>query len=365
MQKQRIDYIFLFAVLALSAIGLIMIFSASPTMALKLGDSYYYLKRHILYLLLGFSALYFGLRLDLDRLRRWSGPILVISLAVLLLVYMPGLGKRVSGALRWIDLAFFSFQPSELIKFTMILFLAHLLAKREEMMRDFFGGLMPPLILVGIVSAIIVKQPDLGTAIAISSTALIMLFAAGANLWHLCGIGAIGVAGAVGLSLSTPYRAQRLVAYLDPWKDPHGVGFHIIQSLLAVGSGGLFGVGLGASRQKFFYLPQQFTDFIYAILCEELGFIGGAGVIVLFIIFAARGFRIALTTEDRFRSLLAAGLVSWITLQALINILVVVGLLPTTGIPLPFISYGGTATVVSLFSVGILLNISSQPREIK
>jgi len=353
------DYIFLFTVLALTAIGLIMVFSASPTMALKLGDSYYYLKRHILYLLLGFSALYFGLRLDLDGLRKWSGPILVISLAVLLLVYMPGVGKRVSGALRWIDLAFFSFQPSEVIKFTMILFLAHLLAQREEMIRNFFGGLMPPLLLVGMVAAIIIKQPDLGTAIAISGTAFMMLFVAGANLWHLSGIAAAGLAAVIGLSLSSPYRAQRLVAYLDPWKDPHGVGFHIIQSLLAVGSGGLFGAGLGASRQKFFYLPQQFTDFIYAILCEELGFVGGAGVVVLFVIFALRGYRIALTAEDKFRSLLAAGLVSGISLQALINILVVVGLLPTTGIPLPFVSYGGTATVVSLFSAGILLNISA------
>jgi cell division protein FtsW len=268
----------------------------------------------------------------------------------------------VSGALRWIDLVFFSFQPSEVIKFTMILFLAHLLAKREEMIKDFFGGLVPPLLLVGIVTAIIVLQPDLGTAIAIAGTAFIMLFAAGANLWHLAGIGAIGIGGVVGLTLSSPYRAQRLVAYLNPWKDPHGIGFHIIQSLLAVGSGGLFGAGLGASRQKFFYLPQQFTDFIYAILCEELGFVGGVGVIVLFIIFAARGYRIALMAEDGFRSLLATGLVSWITLQALINMLVVVGLLPTTGIPLPFISYGGTATVVSLFSVGILLNISAGPR---
>ncbi|MEE8638034.1 MAG: FtsW/RodA/SpoVE family cell cycle protein, partial [Candidatus Margulisiibacteriota bacterium] len=154
----------------------------------------------------------------------------------------------------------------------------------------------------------------------------------------------------------------RLIAYLNPWKDPQGVGFHIIQSLLAVGSGGLLGEGLGASRQKFFYLPQQFTDFIFAILCEELGFVGGTGVIILFIIFAVRGFRIALTASDRFSFLLATGLVSWLTLQALINLLVVVAMIPTTGIPLPFISYGGTATVASLFSVGILLNISSQKR---
>lgn len=363
MQKTRIDYIFLFTVLALSAIGLIMVFSASPTMALKLGDSYYYLKRHIFYLLLGFTALFFGLRLDLEALKKWSAPILILSLALLLLVYIPGVGKRVSGALRWIDLVIFSFQPSEIIKFTMVLYLAKILAKHKEGAKDFFRGLLPPLLLVGAVSAVIIKQPDLGTAIAIASTAFIMLFAAGANLWHLAGLGVLGIAGAIGIAMSSPYRMRRLDAYLNPWKDPHGVGFHIIQSLLAVGSGGLFGAGLGASRQKFFYLPQQFTDFIFAILCEELGFVGGVGVIVLFIIFAVRGFRIALTASDNFSFLLATGLVSWLTLQALINILVVVGLLPTTGIPLPFISYGGTATVVGLFSVGIVLNISMQARK--
>lgn len=360
MHKQRIDYIFLFTVLALTAIGLIMVFSASPTMALKLGDTYYYLKRHILYLLLGFAALYFGLKIDLEILRKWSLPIFILSLAVLLLVFIPGVGKRISGALRWIDLVFFSFQPSELIKFTMVLFLADLLSRRREYMRDFFLGLVPPLILVAVVSAIIVKQPDLGTAIAIASTALVMLFAAGASIGHLVSVSVVGLASALGLSVSSPYRLQRLTAYLDPWQDPQGVGFHIIQSLLAVGSGGLFGTGLGASRQKFFYLPQQFTDFIFAILCEELGFIGGAGVIALFVIFAVRGFRIALTAGDDFAFLLAVGLVSWLTLQALINMLVVVGLVPTTGIPLPFISYGGTATIMGLFAAGILLNISAQ-----
>ncbi len=362
MRKPKIDYIFLFSVLALTAIGLIMVFSASPTMALKLGDSYYYLKRHILYLLLGFAALYFGTWLDLGILKKWAKFILIISLLFLSLVYIPGIGKRISGALRWIDLVIFTFQPSELIKFTMVLFLASLLSNWGEKIKDFFKGLLPALLIIGTVSAIIIKQPDLGTAITIASTSFVMLFAAGASIFHLVAIGGVGIASVIGLSLSSPYRMQRLIAFLNPWKDPKGAGFHIIQSLFAVGSGGLFGLGLGASRQKFFYLPQQFTDFIYAILCEELGFIGGAGVIVLFLIFAARGIRIAITASDNFSFLLATGLVSWIVIQSLINLMVVVGLLPTTGIPLPFISYGGTATIVNLFSVGILLNISSQPR---
>jgi cell division protein FtsW len=353
--KSRFDYILFFSVLALTAVGTIMVFSASPTMALKLGDSYYFLKRHILYVLLGFAALYLSLRIDLKALKKWSTVILILSVLVLLSVYIPGVGRRISGAARWIDLLIISFQPSELIKFTMVLFLASLLSKRR--------GLLLPLTILGIVLAPIIMQPDLGTAVAIAGAAFIMLFVAGTNLWHLAAIAGVGIAGVIGLSLSSPYRMRRLLGYINPWKDPQGVGFHIIQSLLAVGSGGLFGLGLGASRQKFFYLPQQFTDFIFAILCEELGFLGGAGVIALFVLFAARGIRIAYTAEDSFRSLLASGLVAWLTVQALINIMVVVGLLPTTGIPLPFISYGGTSTIINLFAAGILLNISAQPLE--
>jgi cell division protein FtsW len=363
MKEGRIDYIFLFSVLALAAIGAIMVFSASPTLALKLGDSFYFLKRHLFYLILGFTALYFSLRIDLRILKKWAGPILILSVLLLFLVYIPGVGKKISGASRWIDIFFISFQPSELIKFTMVLFLASLLARWGNRIHNFVKGLLPALLLIGLVLAPIIKQPDLGTAIAIAATSFVMLFVAGADHWHLAGVAGVGLAGVIGLSLSSPYRFRRILAYINPWDDPQGVGFHIIQSLLAVGSGGLFGLGLGASRQKFFYLPQQFTDFIFAILCEELGFLGGMGVVILFIVFAARGFKIAFAAQDKFNSLLATGLVSWLTMQALINIMVVLGLLPTTGIPLPFISYGGTSTIIALFSVGIILNISALPIE--
>jgi len=335
-----------------------MVFSASPTMALKMGDSYYFLKRHILYLLLGFSALYFAVRLDLEKMKKWSGLILILSALLLLVVYIPGMGKKMSGASRWIDLVIFSFQPSELIKFTVVLFLASMLSKIGGKIQDFFRGLLPPLLLVGLITGLIILQPDLGTAISIGATSFIMFFAAGAKIWQLVLLGGVGIAGVIGLSLSSAYRMRRMLAFVNPWKDPQGFGFQIIQSLLAVGSGGVFGLGLGASRQKFFYLPQQFTDFIFAILCEELGFMGGVGVVALFIIFAVRGIRIAATASDDFSYLLATGLVSWLTLQALINIMVVLSMLPTTGIPLPFISYGGTATIVNLFAAGILLNIS-------
>lgn len=360
-KPKNLDYIFLFTILALAAIGTIMVFSASPTLGLKLGDSFYFIKRHVFYLLIGFAALYFGFRLDLEALKKRAGLIFIISVLLLLLIYLPGVGRKVLGASRWIELGVLSFQPSELIKFTMVLFLADLLANNREKIGDFLRGFLPPVLLAAVISALIIKQPDLGTALTISLTSFIMLFAAGASLRHLGLIGGAGVLGVIGISLASPYRLRRLLAYLDPWKDPRGIGFQIIQSLLAVGSGGLLGLGLGASRQKYFYLPQQFTDFIFAILCEELGFIGGVGVIVLFVVFAARGLRIALATADPFKNLLAVGLVAWITVQALMNIMVVVGLIPTTGIPLPFISYGGTATVVNFFAAGVILNISGQP----
>jgi cell division protein FtsW len=352
-----LDYLLLFAALALSAIGLIMVFSASPTMALKLGDSYYFLKRHILYLLLGFSALYLGTRLDLALLRQRANVIFAVSFILLILVYIPGVGQEISGASRWIDLGLISFQPSELMKLAVVLLLADLLTKTGDKLKT-IAGLLPPLLITGLIAGLIIAQPDMGTAITIAGTAFIMLFVAGAQLAHLGVLCALGAGGILMLSLVSPYRLRRLMAFLDPWQDPQGIGFQVIQSLLAVGSGGLFGLGLGASRQKFFYLPQQFTDFIFAILCEELGFIGAATVVFLFALLLAGGIRVAYRAADQFHSLLAIGLTAWLTIQATINIMVVLSLLPTTGIPLPFISYGGTATIINLFAVGIILNVS-------
>lgn len=360
-KTKSLDYLLLFTVLALAAIGTSMVFSASPTLGLKLGDGFYFIKRHIFYLLIGLAALYFGFRLDLELLKKRAGLIFLGSLSLLLLVYIPGVGRKVLGASRWIELGVLSFQPSELIKFTMVLFLAQHLSANREKIGDLLRGFAPPVLLIAAVSAVIVKQPDLGTTLTIAATSFIMLFAAGANLRHLSLLGGAGALTVLALSLASPYRLRRLLAYLDPWKDPQGIGFQIIQSLLAIGSGGLLGLGLGASRQKYFYLPQQFTDFIFAILCEELGFVGGVGVVVLFAFFAFRGYRAALASGDLFKGLLTVGLVSWIMVQALMNIMVVVGLIPTTGIPLPFISYGGTATIINFFAAGVILNVASRP----
>lgn len=364
MRKPKIEYLFIISFLSLIAIGLIMIFSASPTMGLKIGDTYYFIKRHIFYLLLGFSALYLGLRVDLKDLKKYSGLIFAFSVCLLLLLFVPGVGKNISGATRWINLYFISFQPSELIKFAMVVFLANLLSRIGDKITDLTKGLLPILLVVGTVVAIVIIQPDLGTAIAIAAISFVMLFAAGMKTLHMSVLAGLGVVGVLVLSITSPYRLRRLLAFLDPWQDPQGIGFQIIQSLLAVGSGGLLGLGLGASRQKFFYLPQQFTDFIFAILCEEMGLLGGATVVLLFIIFVVRGFKIASNANDSFTCLLGVGLVSWLAIQALMNIMVVIGLLPTTGIPLPFISYGGTATIINLLAVGIILNISFETKQV-
>lgn len=361
MPKVKIDPLFAFAVLALCAIGLIMIFSASPTIGVRYGDYFFFIKRHLFFLAAGFTAFIYALRLNIQTLRQRANLLFVISIVLLLVVFIPGVGRRVSGAARWIDLGLLSFQPSELIKFTSLLFLANYLAANKKMIGNFWRGLLPPLLMIGLVAAIIMKQPDMGTALSIVIPAFIMLVLAGADWRQLGGLGAVGLAAITALATTSLYRLKRLLAYLDPYQDPQGIGFQIIQSLVAVGSGGFWGRGLGASRQKFFYLPQQSTDFIFAILCEELGLIGSAAVVLLFVLFAVRGLQLAAKCQDDFQYLLVSGLVSWLTIQALINISVVIGLIPTTGIPLPFISYGGTATIIELFAVGVILKSSLPP----
>jgi len=350
------DYILLFIIIALVSIGLIMVMSSSPVMAIKLGDSLYYLKRHLFHIFLGIAFLILGFSLDYFKLAKWSNIILFGVIILLLLVYIPGIGKVAGGASRWIDVFGFSFQPSELAKFAVILFLAKNLGgdSKELSYREFLSLAL----ILGFVILVILRQPDLGTSLIVGTTAFAMLFIAGENTSRLLFTLFCGGVAFVLAALSSPYRLRRFTAFLNPWKDPTNVGFHIIQSLLAVGSGGLFGLGLGGSKQKFFYLPEQSTDFIYAILCEELGFIGGVSVIILFALFAIRGFRVARFAPGRFPMLLAFGITFWILIQAVVNICVVVGYLPTTGMPLPFVSFGGTSLVVLLFSIGILMNIS-------
>ncbi len=352
------DYILLFILMALLSIGFIMVFSASPTLGLRFGDSFYYLRRHIIYLLVGFVALTFGLRIDYRYLKRWSTLAVFGIIVLLFVVFIPGVGRSVGGAVRWIDIPFLSFQPSEIAKIVIVLFLSSVFSSwhggRGTLPKVLFIALIPVLVI----AFLVLKQPDLGTTLVIVGTTFIMLAIAGMGLKFLLAIGAGGGGLLLILILTSAYRLKRIIAFLNPWRAPFDIGFHIIQSLLAIGSGGLFGLGLGWSKQKFFYLPQHYTDFIFSILSEELGFLGAFGVIILFILFIIRGIRIARFAGDEFGTLLAGGIISWIALQVIINLYVVTGMFPTTGIPLPFISFGGTSLIVTLYAVGILLNIS-------
>ncbi len=332
---------------------MLMVFSASPTMAMRIGDSFYYLKRHFAALLVGFLALYAGFKMDYGVLKDWATYIVVITLFLLLIVFIPGAGIGLGGARRWVYFGLFTFQPAELAKIALIIFLA-----KELSSKTLARAVWPSLAATLAAFLLILKEPDLGTALIIAMIAFAVFYLAGTPIRHFVAVIVASLSGLLFISLTSAYRMKRLLAYLNPWSDPRGVGFHIIQSLIAVGSGGIFGLGLGGSKQKFFYLPQNYTDFIFAIFCEEMGLIGALGIILLFFLFIVRGIRIARSAPDAYSMLLSGGIVSWIGFQAILNMSVVVGILPTTGIPLPFISYGGTSLISTLFGVGLLLNIS-------
>jgi cell division protein FtsW len=352
------DLILFLVTVALLSIGVIMVFSSSSIKALEeLGDPYYYLKRQLFFAMLGIVAMIVVMNIDYKTYARWTVPFLVVSLVLLIMV--PFIGAEISGSRRWLNLGLFNLQPSELGKLAMILFVANWVVKVKGRIQNFFV-LLVPLLVMGVFFALIMMEPDLGTAATLAATTLIMLFASGAKIGHFFLLAIPAVPAFIALVLAEPYRLRRLMAFRDPWSDPLGAGFHIIQSLLALGSGGLFGLGLGRSRQKFWYLPEQHTDFIFAILGEELGFIGTFLVLVLFLLFAWRGLRIAMTAPDLFSSILSVGITAQIVLQAVVNIGVVSGTLPITGITLPLISYGGSSLLITLSAVGVLLNISRQ-----
>jgi cell division protein FtsW len=274
-------------------------------------------------------------------------------------VLLPHIGREAGGARRWIGIGGpLEFQPAEMAKLAIVLYLANFLANRGERSREFGSGMIPPLLVLGALALPILKQPDLGSALIVVMITFVMLFVGGARITHLLSIGAAAVPIGMLVIFRAGYRSQRLLAFLNPWRDPRGSGFHIIQSLLALGSGGIFGVGLGHSRQKFFYLPERHTDFIFSIIGEELGLIGTGVVILLFLLLAIWGYRIASRAPDRYGALLTTGLVTMLVGQAVLNIGVASGSLPITGVPLPFISFGGSSLVLCCIAVGILLNIS-------
>ncbi len=357
------DYLLLFSIITLLVIGIIMVFSSSYVWSdYKFDDAAFYLKRQLLFTLAGIISMFFIMQIPYGTWKKYAKVILIGCFVLLFLVLIPGIGMVRGGAQSWIGIGAFSIQPSEFMKLGLIIFLAAYLASNQKNITSFKKGFFPSLILVFTAFGLIMLQPDLGTGMVLVLTCMLMIFAAGAKLSHFFGLAALGLAGFVGLIASAPYRISRITAFLNPWEDPLGDGFQIIQSLYAIGPGGLMGLGLGESLQKYFYLPEPQTDFIFAILAEELGFIGGTFVILLFALLLWRGIKVALEAPDTFSGFLALGIVSMLVLQAMINISVVIGLIPVTGITLPFLSYGGSSLTLTLCSVGILLNISRYTR---
>ena len=354
------DLFLLVVVMSLLVIGLVIVTSASAPKSLDdTGGAsvfHYGLKQFIL-AVVGMGILLFMVNYPYPKFKRFTIPLIILTVGLLVLVLTP-LGWATKGARRWFNLGFFLLQPSELAKITVIMFLAHYLAEIKKGVNNFIVGVIFPLILVAMVCGLIMLEPDLGTTIVIFGTFMAILFAAGARASHLSLLTLSGVAMGSLLIIVEPYRLQRIFAFLNPWQDPQGAGWQIINSLYALGSGGPFGMGLGLSRQKFNYLPEAHTDYIFSILGEEMGLLGTATVLILFFCLAWRGYKIALTAPDTYGRLLATGITSYLIFQALLNIGVVTSSIPVTGITLPFLSYGGSSLIVSLFGVGILLNIS-------
>lgn len=358
--SHHFDHSLFFAVLSLLGIGLIMVASAGIVYGkVRFGDDYYFLKQQLLGLGVGLLLLFIFQQVHYKVWQRFVVPIFLLALGLLILVFIPGFGTTVYGAARWVDLGPLSFQPSEVMKFAIILYLAAWLSnKGRTKASDFFEGLIPFLALMSLVGFLIIKQPDTGTLGLIFLIALAIFFASGANVLHILSLFLGGSFFLLVLIRMAPYRMQRFLVFLNPDHDPMGFGYQMSQALLAIGSGGFLGVGLGQSRQKFNYLPEPVTDSIFAVIGEELGWIGAVIIVSLFLFLAWRGLRIAAQAPDEFGRLLAVGIVSWIIFQAFINIAAITGLIPLTGIPLPFISYGGTSLAVILAAVGILLNVS-------
>ncbi|MCX5849965.1 MAG: putative lipid II flippase FtsW [Deltaproteobacteria bacterium] len=355
------DIILLLVTLILVTVGTAMIYSSSSIIALeKFKDGQYFLKKQLFFVFVGLTSMIIMTKISYTQLRKWAYPGMLLSFILLSMLMIPHLGMKRGGATRWLNLGGFSFQVTEMVKITIVVFLAHLLTRKAYQLKDFSKGVLVPLGVTSIAILLILLEPDFGTAVIIAAILLLMLCIAGAQIKHLLFLVAAFIPIGVSLILYKGYRLTRLTAFLDPWKDADNTGFQIIQSLLSFGSGGAFGVGIGDGMQKLFYLPEPHTDFILSIIAEESGFIGVTIIIVMFAIFTFRGFMIAIKAPDLFGTLLASGLTMVIALEAFINIAGVMGLIPLKGLVLPFLSYGGTAFIMTMTAVGILLNISTQ-----
>lgn len=363
MTKSMTNTLLLFSGLLLLSIGVVMVYSTSSITALKIyQDEYYFLKKELTFAALGILLLFTMARFPYQYLSKLAYPILVLSIFCLLILFIPEIGASAGGATRWIRFGPLSVQPSECAKLGLIIYLSYFIYKKKEEIKNFSTGFLPPLIISGLMSFLVLCQPDFGTSFVFMALFFILMFAGGARILHIFLSLLFFVPVGCALVLNSPYRLKRLTAFIDPWSDPANSGFHIIQSYLAFGSGGAFGQGLGNGRQKLFYLPEAHTDFIFSVLGEELGLLGVLLVIILFSVLIFCGIKISFRARDLLGAVMALGMVSFIGMQALLNMGVVMGLLPTKGSTLPFISYGGTSLVMNLLVIGILLNISSQSR---
>lgn len=353
-QGKKIDLWLLSTVIVLSLFGLLMVFDASSFEAFnEFGDKLYFIRQQLISAVIGSIFLVFFIFFDYHRLEKYALPLLIISLFLLLLVFVPGLGVLAGGAHRWLKFGGFTIQPAEIIKLASIIYFASIFQKKVQTQKF--------IALLGIVSIIVgVFQKDLGSVLVYSFIALTLYFIAGAPIIHFIGLLLAGMVGVVGFIITAPYRIQRVLAFIDPFADPKGYTYHIAQVLIAIGSGGLLGLGIGQSRQKFSYIPEVTTDSIFSVIGEEFGFIGCLFLIALIYILIFRSFKISEQAPDRFGKLLAVGITIWLGSQTVVNLSAMIALLPLTGIPLPFISYGGSALIANLVAVGILLNISRQ-----
>jgi len=351
-------WLFATVVVLLSA-GIVMVYSASAIVAAdRFHDPYFFLKKQAAWAVLGGAALWAALRLDYRRLEGLVVPVLTVAALLLVLALVPPFGQAINGTRRWIRIAGVSIQPAELAKIALVVYLAAFLSRKGEDLQNFWRGFVPPLAVAGLLAGLVFVQPDLGNCVAILALTFSLLFLAGSRVRHLVLVFAAAVPLVVLAVWAAPYRMRRVLAFLDPWQDPRGSGFQIIQSWLALGGGGPFGRGIGASQQKLFYLPESHTDFIFAIIGEELGFVGALAIVALFAVFVWRGVRIGLRAADPFGAYLALGITVLIATQTLINLGAVTGLLPTKGLPLPFISFGGSALLMTMLATGLLLNVS-------
>jgi cell division protein FtsW len=348
-----------FLVAVFNLLGLVMVLSASSVVALdEHGSSWYFVSRQLTWSIAGTGVLVLVARIDYRRWRRIADPLLWGSMAMLVMVLIPGLGVRANGAQRWLGVGSLTIQPAEVVKLTLLIWISDLLARRARWMGNTRATLRPVLVVLLAVAGLVMLQPNLGTTLIIAGIALSVCFVAGVPLAPIVRWAGVAIAAATVLALAAPYRRTRVLGFLDPWSDPLDQGYQSIQSLVGLASGGFAGTGLGASRAKWGFLPFAHTDFIFAIIGEELGLVGALVVVGLFVLLGVLGIRIALHAPDRFGMLLAVGVTAWFLLQAFVNIGAVIGVLPVTGVPLPFVSFGGSSLVFSMAGAGLLLAVA-------